>query len=95
MDKVRGKVRDKVRYKVRYKVRNSRIHVLMKEDPESIPGNILSYHRGLRGYHAIYFLMTEDPEIIPGNISHNMDYTIYFAGWDFGIRLLRRPDIHL
>jgi len=45
-DKVRDKARDKVRDKVRYKVGNSRIHILMIEYPKSIPGNILSYHRG-------------------------------------------------
>ena len=46
---------DEVRDKVRYKVGNSRIHFLMIEDPEIIPGNI-------------YFLRIEDPEVIPGNI---------------------------
>ena len=35
-----------VRDKVRDKVRDSRIYILMKEDPEIIPGNILSYHNG-------------------------------------------------
>ena len=36
---------DKVRDKVRYKGGNSRIQILRTEDPEIIPGNILSQGR--------------------------------------------------
>ena len=40
------KERDDVRNKVRDKVRSSKIYVLMKEDANIIPVNILSYHKG-------------------------------------------------
>ena len=38
------------------------------QDPEIIPGNILSRtYRILIEYHTIYFLKIADPEVIPGN----------------------------
>ena len=46
---------------------DSSIYILMVQDPESVPGNILSEDKG-SSKHTVYFLKTKAPEIIPGNI---------------------------